>query len=77
MRALSLLADLSRTRLRNCGFIRSNWVIRTRLSSLEIRQLACAPQARAILECLQKLSKPFRTQIAIENDVGVIRLSPQ
>ncbi|MER9560068.1 CapA family protein [Mesorhizobium sp. M0323] len=38
--------------------------------------LAPATQAKAILERLQKLSKPFGTEIVIENDIGVIRLQP-
>lgn len=33
-------------------------------------------QAKTILERLQKLSRPFGTEIAIENDIGVIRLRP-
>ncbi|RXH31886.1 hypothetical protein XH99_10365 [Bradyrhizobium nanningense] len=47
-----------------------------RLANRGVPHLAAAPQARAILERLQKLSKPFETQIAIENDVGLIRLRP-
>ncbi|WP_025038525.1 CapA family protein [Bradyrhizobium sp. DOA9] len=35
-----------------------------------------AQKARAILERLQKLSKPFGTRIAIEDEVGVIRFEP-
>ncbi|SJM32274.1 CapA family protein [Mesorhizobium delmotii] len=46
-----------------------------RFANRGIPQLASTPQARAILERLQKLSGPFGTEIAIENDVGVIRLS--
>lgn len=45
-----------------------------RFANRGIPSLAPAPQAKAILERLQMLSKPFGTQIAIENDVGVIRL---
>lgn len=45
-----------------------------RFANRGIPRLAPAPQANAILERLQKLSKPFRTQIAIEGDVGIIRL---
>lgn len=37
-------------------------------------RLAPAPQAEAILERLQKLSKPFGTNVEIENEVGVIRV---
>lgn len=47
-----------------------------RLANRGIPRLAPAPQAKAILERLQKLSKPFGTQIAIENDVGIIGLRP-
>ena len=32
--------------------------------------------ARRILEKVQTLSKPFGTTIAIENSVGVIRVTP-
>ncbi|MDA9391531.1 hypothetical protein WN73_12915 [Bradyrhizobium sp. CCBAU 45394] len=39
-------------------------------------RLASPPQARAILERLQELSKPYFTVITIENDVGVVRLRP-
>lgn len=38
---------------------------------------APAPQAKAILERLQRLSKPFGTQIAIKDDVGLISLRPE
>ncbi|ANW03051.1 CapA family protein [Bradyrhizobium icense] len=47
-----------------------------RLADRGVPRLASGSQARAILERLQKLSTPFRTQITIENDVGVIRLTP-
>lgn len=47
-----------------------------RFANRGIPRLAPAPQAKVILERLQKLSMPFDTQIAIENDVGVIRLKP-
>ncbi|UPJ47825.1 CapA family protein [Bradyrhizobium sp. 200] len=47
-----------------------------RLANRGVPRLAPAPQARAILERLLKLSKPFGTRIAIANDVGVIRLRP-
>ncbi|RWE32782.1 MAG: CapA family protein [Mesorhizobium sp.] len=46
-----------------------------RFANRGIPRLASTPQATAILERLQKLSEPFGTEIAIENDVGVIRLS--
>lgn len=39
-------------------------------------RLAPAPQGKAILERLQKLSKPFGTVISIESGVGVISLQP-
>ncbi len=39
-------------------------------------RLASAAVARAILERMQKLSAPFGTTIAIEGNVGVIRLKP-
>lgn len=47
-----------------------------RFANRGIPRLALAPQARAILERLEKLSKPFGTRIVTENDVGVIRLRP-
>ncbi|MER8486577.1 CapA family protein [Mesorhizobium sp. M1322] len=47
-----------------------------RFANRGVPSLATAPQARVILERLQRLSEPFGTQIAIENDVGVIRLKP-
>lgn len=47
-----------------------------RFANRGIPRLAPAQQAKAILERLQKLSKAFGAQIAIENDVGVIRLRP-
>ncbi|WFT97050.1 CapA family protein [Bradyrhizobium barranii] len=43
-----------------------------RLANRGVPRRAPAPQARGILERLQKLSKPFGTQIAIVDDVGVI-----
>lgn len=45
-----------------------------RFANRGIPRLASTPQAKSILERLQKLSKPFGTQVAIENDVGVIRV---
>ncbi|MET4328677.1 poly-gamma-glutamate capsule biosynthesis protein CapA/YwtB (metallophosphatase superfamily) [Bradyrhizobium sp. i1.15.2] len=45
-----------------------------RLANRGVPRLAPAPQAKVILERLQKLSKPFGTDIAIEDDVGLIRL---
>ncbi|TIX86230.1 MAG: CapA family protein [Mesorhizobium sp.] len=47
-----------------------------RFANRGIPGLVPAQQARAILERLQTLSKPFGTEIAIENNVGVIRLPP-
>ncbi|MCK1583958.1 CapA family protein [Bradyrhizobium sp. 168] len=44
-----------------------------RFANRGIPRLACAPKAKAILERLQKLSKPFGSEIFIENDVGVLR----
>lgn len=46
-----------------------------RFANRGIPQLVTGSQANAILERLKRLSEPFGTQIAIENDVGVIRLS--
>lgn len=45
-----------------------------RLANRGIPRLASAPQAKSILGRLQELSKPFGTQIDIENEVGIIRL---
>lgn len=42
-----------------------------RFANRGIPQLAPTAQAKAILERLQELSEPFRTQIDIEGDVGV------
>ncbi|MER8785544.1 CapA family protein [Mesorhizobium sp. M1006] len=47
-----------------------------RFANRGVPRLAPAPQAQAILERLQKLSEPFGTEIAIDNNVGVIRLPP-
>ncbi|MER9445964.1 CapA family protein [Mesorhizobium sp. M0340] len=47
-----------------------------RFANRGVPRLASAPLGRVILQRLQKLSKPFGTQIDIENDVGVIRLKP-
>ncbi|RWI65633.1 CapA family protein [Mesorhizobium sp.] len=47
-----------------------------RFANRGVPQHAPTSQAEAILERLQNLSKPFGTEIAIENDVGVIRLTP-
>ena len=75
MRALSLLAALSRTSLPiriypiELGHAK-------RFANRGIPRLAPGPQARSILERLQELSKPFGTAITIENDVGVISLRP-
>ncbi|MER8927726.1 CapA family protein [Mesorhizobium sp. M0859] len=45
-----------------------------RFANRGVPRPAPAPQARAILERLQKLSESFGTEIAIQNEVGVIRL---
>ncbi|PSH60932.1 CapA family protein [Phyllobacterium sophorae] len=47
-----------------------------RFANRGIPRLVTGPQAKAILERLQKLSEPFGTEIAIENDIGVIRRKP-
>lgn len=47
-----------------------------RFANRGLPRLVAGLQAKAILERLQTLSKPFGTDIAIENDVGVIRLNP-
>ncbi|TIP18344.1 CapA family protein [Mesorhizobium sp.] len=47
-----------------------------RFANRGIPRLATESQAKAILKRLQKLSNPFGTKITIENDIGVIRLSP-
>ncbi|MDX8480132.1 CapA family protein [Mesorhizobium sp. VK24D] len=47
-----------------------------RFANRGVPRLAPAPQAKTILERLRKLSKPFGADIAIENDIGVIRLRP-
>ncbi|WP_246135935.1 CapA family protein [Mesorhizobium intechi] len=47
-----------------------------RFANRGVPRLAPTPQARAILERLQKLSMPFGTQIEIENEFGVVRLKP-
>ncbi|MER9007632.1 CapA family protein [Mesorhizobium sp. M0862] len=47
-----------------------------RFANRGVPRLAPAPLGKEILERLQKLSSPFGTQIDIEGDVGMIRLSP-
>lgn len=47
-----------------------------RLANRGVPRLASESQAKAILERLQTLSKPFGTPIEIENSVGLIRLLP-
>ncbi|MGY4198905.1 CapA family protein [Bradyrhizobium sp. USDA 4520] len=47
-----------------------------RLANRGVPRVASAPRANVILERLQMLSQSFGTNIVIENDVGVIRLSP-
>lgn len=44
-----------------------------RFANRGIPSLASPPQAKSVLERLQILSQPFGTEIAIENDIGVIR----
>ncbi|MEY9104620.1 hypothetical protein ABH999_000816 [Bradyrhizobium yuanmingense] len=48
----------------------------SRLADRGMPSLAPMPTANAILERLQELSKPFGTQITIDNGVGVIKLRP-
>ncbi|RWO94839.1 MAG: CapA family protein [Mesorhizobium sp.] len=64
----NLLAEL---RLYPIELRRSN-----RFANRGVPRLAPAPQAKAILERLQNLSKPFGTQIDIENGVALILLRP-
>ncbi|MER9707559.1 CapA family protein [Mesorhizobium sp. M0204] len=45
-----------------------------RLANRGVPRLAPKPEAEAILERLQRLSKPFGTHITIENGVGIIRV---
>ncbi|MES0056626.1 MULTISPECIES: CapA family protein [unclassified Mesorhizobium] len=47
-----------------------------RLANRGLPRIAPPPQAEAILEHLQRLSKPFGTQITIKEGVGVIQLRP-
>ncbi|MER9032367.1 CapA family protein [Mesorhizobium sp. M0674] len=47
-----------------------------RFANRGVPRLAPSPQAKSILERLQKLSEQFGTEIAIDNDVGIIRLQP-
>ncbi|MBM2715747.1 CapA family protein [Mesorhizobium caraganae] len=47
-----------------------------RFANRGVPRLAPASQAKAILERLQELSKPFGTRIEIEDGVGLIRLQP-
>ncbi|CDX42680.1 conserved hypothetical protein [Mesorhizobium sp. SOD10] len=47
-----------------------------RFANRGVPRLAPLPQAKAILERLQELSKPFGTRIEIEDGVGLIRLQP-
>ncbi|TIO12032.1 MAG: CapA family protein [Mesorhizobium sp.] len=48
-----------------------------RFANRGIPRLALGQHAIAILERLQKLSNPFGTEIAIENNIGVIRPGPR
>jgi poly-gamma-glutamate synthesis protein (capsule biosynthesis protein) len=45
-----------------------------RFANRGVPRLVTGPQARAILERLQKLSEPFGTRIVIDNDIGTINL---
>lgn len=47
-----------------------------RLTKSGIPRLASAAVGRSILEELQRLSKPYGTTMAIEDNIGVIRLQP-
>lgn len=47
-----------------------------RFANRGVPRLASPSQAKVILERLQKLSNPFGTDIAIEEDIGLIRLRP-
>ncbi|MDX8529050.1 CapA family protein [Mesorhizobium sp. MSK_1335] len=47
-----------------------------RLANRGVPGLPSRSKAEAILERLQRLSKPFGTHINVENGVGIIRLSP-
>ncbi|WP_192249565.1 CapA family protein [Mesorhizobium silamurunense] len=64
----NLLAEL---RLYPIELRRSN-----RFANRGVPRPAPAPQAKAILERLQKLSEPFGTQIDIDSGFGLIRLGP-
>ncbi|MET4316065.1 hypothetical protein ABIC01_009095 [Bradyrhizobium sp. RT4b] len=48
-----------------------------RFANRGIPRLAPPPLAKVILERLRELSKPFGTQIIIEDDIGLIRPRPQ
>lgn len=50
---------------------------RRTMSQLGIPLAATPEDAQKILKDLQEYSKPFGTNIAIENNVGVIRISDQ
>jgi poly-gamma-glutamate synthesis protein (capsule biosynthesis protein) len=45
-----------------------------RFANRGVPRLVTGPQARAILERIQKLSAPFGTRIVIDNDIGTIAL---
>jgi poly-gamma-glutamate synthesis protein (capsule biosynthesis protein) len=47
------------------------------LSRLGIPMVPSSAMSQRVLEKLQRLSKPFGTTIAIENGVGVIRVSAE
>ncbi|KAA3447933.1 hypothetical protein C7I87_23485 [Mesorhizobium sp. SARCC-RB16n] len=46
-----------------------------RLANRGVPRVAPAPSANAILQRVQKLSKPFGTEITIENGVGLVKLT--
>ncbi len=54
--------------------IELNWT--KRFADRGVPRLAPPAVAKVVLERLQKLSQPYGTAIAIENNVGVIRLQP-
>ncbi|AUW47434.1 hypothetical protein CUJ84_pRLN3000309 (plasmid) [Rhizobium leguminosarum] len=45
-----------------------------RFANRGVPQLARGQQGRAILQRIQELSKPFGTEVTIDNGVGVIAL---
>jgi hypothetical protein len=47
-----------------------------RLVSFGGAKIATGEDAKRILARIQKESEPFGTQIKVENDIGIIRLTP-